>query len=142
MLVVTRAYNPQTGVGYKFDINDYSRYGMPKRIEAQRGMGIDLYGSPHGTTIARTDYTYGDSSALGDAPEFTQREEWADGNAGSPATTGIWTYDRSGGRVAPQWTAVTQPSGLKVKSSTNSSGALSLVESIDPATQAVLQQTS
>ncbi len=95
--VVRRIYYPATGRGYVF--LNYSGYGMAKKISSRIGMTA----LSDGTEVAYTEYTYLDTGALMDSPQFTERKEWwqgkTDANGVADSTATLYTYSRSTGTV-------------------------------------------
>ncbi|HEU0177662.1 MAG TPA: PA14 domain-containing protein, partial [Blastocatellia bacterium] len=111
--VVRRIYYPQTGKGFLFQ--DYSSYGMPRKISSRMGMTVKVGNDKmitDGTEIAYTKYNYmtintvdptdspygrNQVGHLSDFPQFTQREEWwlgktdADGNPTTDTTKYVYS---------------------------------------------------
>jgi RHS repeat-associated protein len=120
--VVRRIYYPATGRGYVF--SNYSSYGMAKKISSQIGMTA----AGDGTEVAYTQYTYGDTGVLNDAPQFTARGEWwqgkTDANGTADGTPSVYTYSRAITSAGEEDT-VSSPAGVDFETVTT-------IDSSDP----------
>ena len=109
--VVRRIYYPATGRGYVFQ--NYSGHGMAKKISQRIGMTA----ASDRTEVAYTEYTYADTGALNDSPQFTERKEWwqgkTDGNGTPDSLPTTYTYSRSLG-VGTEINTVGYPNNLDV----------------------------
>jgi RHS repeat-associated protein len=109
LTVVKKIYYPDTGRGYLFE--DFSSYGMARKISMRMGMFESGGTVQTGTEIAYTKYNYQTNfpttdpnyqgGPLSDSPKFTERSEYwqgktdAQGNATSQET--IYRYQRMPG---------------------------------------------
>src|SRR5581483_1672090 len=97
--VLQRVYFPDTGRGYVFDYSDASGtvYGMCKHVSMRLGMTD----SSQGTEVTYSEYSYNQTGALSDSPEFNQRKEWWQGktddlgNVQDSTHYALYTYGRS-----------------------------------------------
>ncbi|HJQ24948.1 MAG TPA: RHS repeat-associated core domain-containing protein [Blastocatellia bacterium] len=92
--MLQRVYFPDTGRGYVFD---YSGYGMCTHVSMRLGMTD----SGQGTEVAYSEYSYNQTGALSDSPEFNQRKEWWQGktddlgNVQDSTNPAVYTYGRT-----------------------------------------------
>jgi len=108
IIVPKRLYYPATGRGYLFQ--DYSTYGMARRVSVRMNMTGAGATVTDGTEIAYTRYNYttidpndpnNQVGHLNDAPQYTTRSEWWQNktdNSGNPTTaTTDYSFARSSG---------------------------------------------
>jgi hypothetical protein len=116
--VLKKVYFPDTGRGYLFD--DYSPYGMCRRISMRLGMTHSgPVGFTDGTEVAYTKYSFLESGTLSDSPDFNERREWwlgkTDDNGNpSPADSSgeaVFTYTRTS-NTSTMTNTVAGPSGI------------------------------
>lgn len=130
--VIRRIYYPATGRGYLFD--DYSAFGMIRRVSVRAGMGSQSYQT--GSEIAYTTYDYpvGTGTNYTDMPTFSTRGEYWQGktdDSGNPTSSpSNYTYQRTIDTGAgTDTTTVTHPNGLRVVTTTTlASGNLATTE--------------
>lgn len=116
IIVPRRIYYPATGRGYLFQ--DYSTYGMARRISVCNNMTGAQGTITDGTEIAYTRYNYttidptdpnNQVGHLNDAPQYTTRSEWwqnkTDNNGNPTTATTDYGFARSSGLDSDSYVA-------------------------------------
>jgi RHS repeat-associated protein len=147
LTVVKKIYYPDTGRGYMFE--DFSTYGMARKISIRMGMFFSGGNIQPGTQLSYTRYNYQTNDPndpnyqggpLSDSPKYTERSEYwqdktdAQGNATGQET--IYRYQRMPGMLTD---TVYYPNSSndvnnylwKVVTTTNADGSVSKVERLD-----------
>jgi RHS repeat-associated protein len=119
LTVVRRIIYPETGRGYLFE--NFSSYGMAKKISARKDMRGANNTFTDGTAVSYTEYNYQDTGSLDDSPGYIDRKEWwldktnAAGVADNTPTVYLYNRNRTDGTIE-----ITYPGSImKVKTFTD-----------------------